>query len=252
MLSLKRHFARYGIPEVLRTDNGPQFASNAFRNFSREWSFSHVTSSPRYPQSNGKVENSVKTAKRLMLKAKQSGTDPWLALLAFRNTPTQGFTSSPAQRLMGRRTRTTLPTHIHLLEPQFRVNSDEADRSRATQKLWYDRHAKDLPALSVGDTVRIQPSRGHSGWTKARVQRKLGHRSYELQTTTGLILRRNRRQLRKTQEDVQTELVEEETDDDPSDEELPETQPNELGRPQQQGYITRSGRVSRPPDRYSS
>ena len=153
ILSLKRHFARYGIPQVLRTDNGPQFAANGFRKLSLDWGFDHITSSPRYPQSNGKVENSVKTAKRLMFKAKSSGTDPWLALLAFRNTPTQGYSTSPAQRLMGRRTRTTLPTHVSLLEPEFSVKIEEAERNREKQKASFDRCAKDLPVLKEGDTV---------------------------------------------------------------------------------------------------
>ena len=52
----KSIFARHGIPEVLRSDNGPQFASESFRKFAQEWSFSHVTSSPRFPQSNGEAE----------------------------------------------------------------------------------------------------------------------------------------------------------------------------------------------------
>ena len=47
-------FARYGIPNVLVTDNGPQFAATEFATFTNKWRFQHVTSSPRYPQSNGR------------------------------------------------------------------------------------------------------------------------------------------------------------------------------------------------------
>lgn len=43
------------------------------------------------PQANGKVEHSVKTAKALLKKAKEGHPDPYLSLLAFRNTPTPGF-----------------------------------------------------------------------------------------------------------------------------------------------------------------
>jgi hypothetical protein len=55
------------------------------------------------------VEHAVQTAKSLMRKAKHSQSDSYLAILDFRNTPTQGFESSPAQCLMNRRTKTLLP-----------------------------------------------------------------------------------------------------------------------------------------------
>ena len=43
---LRVHFARYGIPDVLVSDNGPQFSSDDFAEFSKSWEFKHVTSSP--------------------------------------------------------------------------------------------------------------------------------------------------------------------------------------------------------------
>ncbi|KAL8609510.1 hypothetical protein ACOMHN_009412 [Nucella lapillus] len=52
---LKNVFSRHGIPDIIITDNGPQFASSAFTSFARTWGFDHVTSSPHYPQSNGEV-----------------------------------------------------------------------------------------------------------------------------------------------------------------------------------------------------
>lgn len=68
----------------------------------------HKTSSPGYPQSNGKAESAVKTAKRLMQKAKATGKDPYLAILDHRSTPSQGLQASPSQMLASRRTRTLL------------------------------------------------------------------------------------------------------------------------------------------------
>ena len=50
---MKSVFARYGIPDVLVTVNGPQFASAEFGAFAKTWMFKHTTSSPHHPQSNG-------------------------------------------------------------------------------------------------------------------------------------------------------------------------------------------------------
>ena len=58
---LKTIFARHGIPEVVRSDNGPQYSSQEFAMFVSRYRFSHITSSPRYAQSNGQVEWMVQT-----------------------------------------------------------------------------------------------------------------------------------------------------------------------------------------------
>ena len=86
--SLKEIFARFGIPDTLITDNGPQFASAEFSVFAKTWMFDHKTSSPKYAQSNGKAENAVQTVKRLFKKCMTSGGSEFQALLDWRNTPT--------------------------------------------------------------------------------------------------------------------------------------------------------------------
>ena len=77
--ALKSIFARHGIPEQVRSDNGPQFDSAEFSYFAKEWGFKHSTSSPRFPQANGEVERGVRTVKNLLTKEK----DPAKALLAY-------------------------------------------------------------------------------------------------------------------------------------------------------------------------
>ena len=94
---------------MLYSDNGPQYSSEEFQKFSREWGFKHVTSSPYYPQSNGLAERAVRSAKDFLAKCRKDGTDINLALLNQRNTPRDNVLGSPAQRLMSRRLKSTIP-----------------------------------------------------------------------------------------------------------------------------------------------
>ena len=54
--ALKAVFSRHGIPETVVSDNGPQYSSQEFTDFARQYDFCHLTSSPLYPQSNGQAE----------------------------------------------------------------------------------------------------------------------------------------------------------------------------------------------------
>ena len=65
---MKSMFARHGIPELVLSDNGPQYASEEFRRFAAEYGFTHVTSSPHYHRANGAAEKGVKTVKRMLMK----------------------------------------------------------------------------------------------------------------------------------------------------------------------------------------
>ena len=111
-------FSRYGILDTVVTDNGPQFSSQEFRQFTLNWEFVHVSSSPHHHKSNAKVESAVKIAKSLIKKLLKDNKDPWLALLDQRNTPTESIGTSPAQRLMSCDTRTLLLTATNLLYPK--------------------------------------------------------------------------------------------------------------------------------------
>ena len=64
----KSIFARNGITEVAVSNNGPHLAPAAYAQFSQEYGFSHVTSSPLYPRGNGEPELAVKTIKQLLKK----------------------------------------------------------------------------------------------------------------------------------------------------------------------------------------
>ena len=78
-----------------------------FKEFGKEWNFKHVTSSPEYPKSNGLVERHIQIVKNLLTKAKQSGEDPYLAMLESRSCSVEN-PSSPAQLIYERCLRSLL------------------------------------------------------------------------------------------------------------------------------------------------
>ena len=65
---MKSIFDEHGLPVKVISDNGPQYSSDEFLRFARDYNFTHVTSSPHHPQSNGLVERNVRTIKSLFTK----------------------------------------------------------------------------------------------------------------------------------------------------------------------------------------
>lgn len=57
---------RFGVPDVMVSDNGPQVLSQEFPAFTAQLMFRHMTSSPHYPQLTGEVERAVQTAKSIL------------------------------------------------------------------------------------------------------------------------------------------------------------------------------------------
>lgn len=238
--AMKSVFARHGTPEVLFGDNGPQFVSEEFKKFVADWDIKHVTASPYFPQSNGLAEGAVKIVKMMLTKTLESNGDIFKALQAYRSAPTKINDKSPAQLLMGRQIRSGLPVHPSVLRPhgsrQIVIKKKELKQK---QKEAYDRGARDLDPLSVGEKVvmwdRDKEQWGHDAEIVERNQERsyLVRRNYD-----GKIFRRNRIALRKSSY-------------------YPRTLSQDVGAGQ---YINtpamintqpprRSPRISRPPDR---
>jgi len=190
---------RYGVPDSVVTDNGPCFALSEFSKFASKWNFQHVTSSPRYPQSNGKAENAVCTVKRLFTECRAAGVSEFQALLDWRNTPSEGLDASPVQRFFGRRCKTLLPATEALLRPRFSLTTD-AKKLRAQkekQKKFYNRGKRPLAPLKPGEAVRVRSPRGT--WKQGICLREVAPRSYDVQVN-GEVRHRNRKDISRANE----------------------------------------------------
>uniref|UniRef100_A0A3Q2DFB3 Integrase catalytic domain-containing protein n=1 Tax=Cyprinodon variegatus TaxID=28743 RepID=A0A3Q2DFB3_CYPVA len=192
----KSIFARHGIPYMVVSDNGPCFSSREWQRFATQYEFRHVTASPHYAQSNGQAEKGVHILKQLLKKAADSNSDPYLALLSYRASPLQ-CALSPAELLMNRKLRTTLPSYSnHTTQKKHGKLNNKLKEQKMTQKRFYDVSAKPLSPLTNNDTVRIQDA---DGWhVKGTVVNETAPRSFAVRTEDGQMLRRNRRSLLKT------------------------------------------------------
>ena len=236
--------------------------------------FRHTTTSPYHPQSNGLAESTVKTAKKILRTAIANGEDAWLAILAHRNTPTQGMATSPAQRLLSRRTKTLLPVNTDLLLPDTSSrDQDKHDLQQRLdqQKVHYDRKAKDLDTLTPGDQVLVHPKRlGTRVWCEGVVLGKRDEpRSYDIELTSGQKVRRNRRDLRRvsvrhdsssvcdqsegpeSEPEIEAE-PEEEQGSPPGSDSQKKDDTHRLGTAKKPYHITRSGRPIYRPDFYQA
>lgn len=191
----EKHFARYGAPVELHSDNASQFTSTAFIEFLQFWSVTPVTSSPYFPQGNGKAEAAVKVAKRLLKKCKLYRENYQYALLDLRNT-IQADNSSRAQKFLSRQLRCKLPS---LMDRNFIQNHQQLriNREKKTQqKRHFDKRTKKLRPLLTGEAVRVQPLRKTDHWVGGSCVDFFGPRSYLVRLNDGTIIRRNRKHLK--------------------------------------------------------
>ncbi|XP_028404008.1 uncharacterized protein K02A2.6-like [Dendronephthya gigantea] len=231
-------FSEQGIPETLICDNGSQFTSAQFQDLAKRYGFRVVTSSPHYPKGHGFIERQVQTVKKILLKCKESGADPSLALLSLRSTPLSTTLKSPAELLNGRMFKSTLPVKIH--PPSDRYETRDLLLTQQNKQVnLYNRDSKEKPNLFQNQAVQVQDPVNKT-WSPARV---VGFgptpRSYITEDGSGVQLRRNRQlikpDIQKTPEPINRD-ARNQNQGDVRQEEMPEIR-------------TRSGRIVKKPDR---
>lgn len=176
---LKNLFAKFGIPEKVISDGGPQFVSASFKNFAINYGFDHTVSDPHFPQENGCAERAVQTAKRIL---KQD--DVFLSLMTYRSTPLETTGHSPAQLLMGRQIRTRVPEIKSKFLPNWpdlnKVAENDAKMKQRSAQSYDNYHgARTLPAVGPGNKALVKNQVSGKWHQEPReVIAKGGNRSY--------------------------------------------------------------------------
>ena len=104
---------------------------------------------------------------------------------------------------MSRQLRSVLPTTKSSLIPHqipTKLVKDKLQQNKICEKISYDKNAKALPQLNIGDSARIQYQ--NKTWQPALVTDKHNDRSYTVETPEGVSYRRNRQHLLKTNESM--------------------------------------------------
>lgn len=162
---LDKIFSEFGIPSVLKSDNGPPFQSSEFKLFSAQLGFRHRKITPYWPRANAEVERFMRTAKKVVKTATIENKD-WKQelncfLRNYRATPHSTTGIAPAKLLFGR------PLGVKL--PQMPYTMDDADiRCHDAQQKTKMKTAADLSAHATpssiveGDLVLLKKAVTHS------------------------------------------------------------------------------------------
>ncbi|XP_070377216.1 uncharacterized protein [Dermacentor albipictus] len=170
-------FARFGYPETIVSDNGPQFVSQEFKHFVQAMGARHVLTAPYHPSSNGLAERFIQTLKNALRKDGTGGTlqvKLHKFLLSYRNTPHATTRESPAALLLGRRLRSRLDA----VKPSVGERVAHRQCTQALSRPCRERH------FLVGDSVLARNYSGKPQWTPAVIVAQTGPVSFQVRATT--------------------------------------------------------------------
>ena len=162
-------FQTHGIPESVRSDNGPPFSSAEFEGFLDYLGIAHLKGIPYWPQSNGEVERCNKTLLKIIRIATLEGKD-WKKelqnfLFQYRTTPHTVTGLSPAELLMGRCLKDKLPKVTipseRITEAHWQQLLRERDaRGKLRQKEYADsKRSAQYSDIVEGDQILLNKSR---------------------------------------------------------------------------------------------
>jgi hypothetical protein len=157
--AIEKIFATHGIPQTLKTDNGPPFQSAEFDQFAEEMGIQHHRVTPLWPEANGQAEAFMKSlgkhAKTSSISGRDWKRDLYKFLASYRSTPHSATGRTPYELSMNRTVRTKLPTVI----PKLQDNDIRSKHAQAKEKMkvYADqhRHVKDHQ-ISIGDHVLVK------------------------------------------------------------------------------------------------
>lgn len=170
---LNEIFSMMGVPEVIKTDNGPPFNGEQFSSYLKSWGINHRKVTPYYPQANGQVENFNRNIKKVIQRSHIDNVD-WRGelqafLRGYRSTPHESTGVAPAKLIF-------IDPNLSKL-PQRLSHGQDSEQDKAARKR--DKRAKKKAKHHAG---RARGARSHELEPGDRVvidqtkAKKLNHR----------------------------------------------------------------------------
>ncbi|KAI0210788.1 hypothetical protein LSAT2_004428 [Lamellibrachia satsuma] len=191
---LDKIFSTYGIPEVVKSDNGPPYQSSEFKSFPEYTGFQRRKITPKWPQANSEVERFMRTLEKAIrcaiLEGKVWKQEMYRFLRSYRATPHSSTGVSPATALFNRNIKTTLPENKEASKSDRTMrDADAIAKSRVKQ--YADKRAKAKSSnLQPGDIVMMKQKRTNKYSTPHQPM------AYEVVARKGpMITARNERQV---------------------------------------------------------
>ena len=210
---LLKFFARMGVPEEILTDQGTNFTSQLLAEVYRLLHIKPIRTTPYHPQTDGLVERFNNTLKAMLRKAADDEGKDWDRLLpyllfAYREVPQASTGFSPFELVYGRHvrgpldvlkeswetsSRSTESVVSYVLTIQERLEKlrdlvhENLQDAQATQKAWYDRHARNREFQSGDQVLVLLPTSTNkllAGWRGPyTVLRQVSPVNYEIEIT---------------------------------------------------------------------
>lgn len=162
---LDKVISQFGCPNIIKTDNGPPFNSDAFKKYAQHMGFTHRKITPLWPQANSQAESFNKPLMKSVRAAHAEGKN-WKQemqkfLRQYRNTPHSATKFTPFRLLFGRDPKTKLPDvkkNYTTKEPTVLQQAKHNDRLAKTKAKQYAdrRNNAEHKQLKKGDKVLIK------------------------------------------------------------------------------------------------
>lgn len=155
-------FSRQGIPDVVKSDNGPPFNSCEFANFASFLGFHHRKVTPYWPKANGEVERFMRTLGKAIRTANVEQKN-WkqamhVFLRQYRATPHTTTNLSPSEALNNRQLKIPLPQLTEVPESHVdkSIRTNDAEKKLKMKEYADQKQHSKVSEIKVGDTVLIR------------------------------------------------------------------------------------------------